>query len=95
MAINKYSTGQTRPNTKPGGFNSDLIKDLYHKSSPVFDDDKPPRIRASKTKKNTLNFLFSNLSASKKSTYSFYNIAKQVRAFWPCFNVNIKTYKDQ
>ena len=76
MAINKYSTGQTIPNTKPGGFNSDLIKDLYHKSSPVFDDDKPPRIRASKTKKNTLDFLFSNLSFSKKSTNCICNIAK-------------------
>ena len=56
MAINKYSTGQTIPNTKPGGFSSDLIKDWYHKSSPVFDDDRPPRIRASKTKKIHLIF---------------------------------------
>ena len=95
IAINKYRTGQTIPNTKPGGFKSDLIRDWYHKSSPVFDDDRPPRIRASKTKKNTLDFLFSNLSASKESTYSFCNIAKKVRAFWPCFNENIKTYKDQ
>ena len=27
IAINKYRTGQTIPNTKPGGFNSDLIRD--------------------------------------------------------------------
>ena len=77
MAIKKYSTGQTRPNTKPGGFNSDLIKDWYHKSSPVFDDDRPPKIKANRTKKNTLNFLFSNLLTSKKSTYSFCNTTKQ------------------
>ena len=94
MPINKYSTGQTIPNTKLGGFSSDLINDWYHISSPAFDDDKPPRIRASKTKKNTLVFLFSNLSASKKSTYCICNIAKQIRALRSCFNIDVKTYKN-
>ena len=45
-------------------------------SSPVFDEDSPPNIRARKVKAKTLSFLSNKLSISKKSSDGIGNITK-------------------
>jgi hypothetical protein len=45
-------------------------------SSPVFDEDSPPKKRARKVKAKTLSFLSNKLSISKKSSDDVGNITK-------------------
>ena len=60
--INKYSIGQTIPNTYPGGFRGDLIRLWYQTSSAVLEDARPPTIRAIITNIKTENFEERNTS---------------------------------
>lgn len=54
--IKKYKIGQTIPKTYPGGLSGDLIKSWYQISSAVFEDARPPTMRASITNIKTENF---------------------------------------
>lgn len=48
------------PNTKPGGLRSDFKRDWYQISVDVFDDARPPKIKASGTKIKIESLLVKN-----------------------------------
>ena len=47
-------------------------------SSPVFEEDSPPRTRAIKVKAKMLSFMLNKLSVSKKSSNCIGNITKKI-----------------
>ena len=73
--IKIYKIGQTIPNIYPGGFRFDLLSSKYHKSLAVSDEERPPNIKAVRTKGNMEYLLFKNkLSFSKKPRDSYSDI---------------------